>query len=57
MSGVGETALGEGKDFGWADREHECGPDVVSKAILTDLVSPSPVPFLRPGHGEAVELL
>ena len=57
MSGLGETALGEGKDFGWADGEHEHGPDLVSKAILTDLVLPSPVPLLRPGNGEAVQLL
>lgn len=38
MSGVTEAALGEGKDFRWADSEHEHGPDAVSKAILTDLV-------------------
>ena len=57
MSGVAEAALCEGKDFRWADGEHERGPDVVSKAILTDLVLPSPVPLLRPGYGEAVELL
>lgn len=57
MSGLGETALGEGKDFGWAHSEHEHGPDIVSKAMLTDLVLPSPVPLLRPGNGEAVELL
>ncbi|HEV2924030.1 MAG TPA: hypothetical protein VGW98_08350, partial [Solirubrobacteraceae bacterium] len=38
MSRVAEAALGEGKDFRWADSEHERGPDCVSKAILTDLV-------------------
>ena len=57
MSGVAEAALGEGKDFRWADSEHERGPDMVSKAILTDLVFPSPVPLLCPRCGEPVELL
>src|SRR4030088_1583738 len=57
MSGVAEAALGEGQDFRWAGGEHERGPDVVSKAILTDLILPSPVPLLRPGCGESVELL
>src|ERR1700729_4642441 len=57
MSGVTEVSLGEGKNLRWADSEHERGPRVVSKAILTDLVLPSPVPLLRPGCGEPVELL
>ena len=52
MSSVAEAALGEGKDFRWADSEHEGGPGVVSKAIVTDLVLPSPVPLLCPGCGE-----
>ena len=33
MPGVAEAALGEGKDFRWADGEHEHGPGFVSKAI------------------------
>src|SRR4051812_43952270 len=57
MPGVAEAALGEGKDSCWVDGVHECGPDVVSKAILTDLVLPSAVPLLRPGCGQPVELL
>src|SRR5690348_4173829 len=57
MSGVAEAALGEGEDFRWVDGEHERVPDVVSKAILSDLVLPSPVPLLCPGCGEPVELL
>src|ERR1700704_3847069 len=57
MAGLAEAALGESKDFRWADSEHEDGPDVVSKAILTDLVLPSPVPLLCPGCGEPVKLL
>src|SRR5580704_12037860 len=57
MSGVTEVSLGEGKNLRWADSEHERGPRVVSKAILTDLVLPSPVPLLRPGCGKPVELL
>src|SRR3984885_8778578 len=57
MSGVAEAALGEGKNFRWADSEHEDGPGAVSKAILTDLVLPSPVPLLCPGCGEPIELL
>src|SRR3984885_3145796 len=57
MSGVAEAALGEGKNFRWADSEHEDGPGAVSKAILADLVFPSPVPLFCPGCGEPVELL
>jgi len=57
MSRVAEAALGEGKDFCWADREHERGPSIPSEAILADLVVPSSVPLLRPGFREPVELL
>ncbi|MGZ6589934.1 MAG: hypothetical protein ACXVHX_37495 [Solirubrobacteraceae bacterium] len=32
---MAEAAVGEGKDFCWVDGEHERGPDVVPKAILT----------------------
>jgi len=57
MSCVAEAALGESEDFRWANSEHERGPDVVSKAILTNLVSPSAIPLLRPSRREPAELL
>src|SRR3954447_3738828 len=57
MPGMAEAALRERKDLRRADGEHERGPDVVSKAVLADLVLPSPVPLLRPRRGQPVELL
>jgi hypothetical protein len=42
---VAEAVPGDGKDFRWADGEHEGGPGIVLKAILTDFVLPSPVHF------------
>src|ERR1700735_2529045 len=56
MSGVAEAPLCEGKDFRWADGEHERSSGVVFKAVLTDLVIPSSVPLARPGCGKPLEL-
>ncbi len=52
-----KTPLGEGKDFRWAHGEHEHAAGFVAKTILIDVVLPSPVPLLRPGCGEPLELL